>query len=141
MITRKTFALVGLALVSLIVHPGARASEIDQATRLTFSQSIQIPGRVLPAGTYWFVAPTPDVVQIYSSDRSTMYATLLTYSAERPHSADRSTVILADRGSMQPEAIVTWFYPGRAIGHEFLYSNQDQKEIAQANRHTVAAGD
>jgi hypothetical protein len=26
-------------------------------------------------------------------------------------------------------------------GHEFLYATQDRKEIAQAKKHTVAAGD
>ncbi len=141
MINRKAFVVFGLALASLIVLPNARASETDQATKLTFSQSVQIPGQVLSAGTYWFVVLTPDAVQIFSSDRSTLYATLLTHSAELLEPADKTTVIFADRGSMQPEAIVTWFYPGRTIGHEFLYSKQDRKEIAQAKQRTVAAGD
>jgi len=87
------------------------------------------------------VVPTPDVVQIFSSDRSSLYATLLTNSAELLKPAEKSTVIFADRKSMQPEAIVNWFYPGRTIGHEFLYSKQDRKEIAQANQRTVAAGE
>jgi hypothetical protein len=42
---------------------------------------------------------------------------------------------------MQPGAIVTWFYPGRLEGHQFVYSNQERKEIAQAALHTVASGD
>jgi hypothetical protein len=58
MINRKAFVVLGLALASLLVLSDAHASEIDQATKLTFSQSVQIPGQVLPAGTYWFVVPT-----------------------------------------------------------------------------------
>ncbi len=50
MINRKVFT-VGLALAFLML-PVTRASEEDQATKLTFSESVQIPGRVLPAGTY-----------------------------------------------------------------------------------------
>jgi hypothetical protein len=42
---------------------------------------------------------------------------------------------------MQPGAIVTWFYPGRTIGHEFRYSKQDQKEIALAKQRTIVSGD
>ena len=144
MIDRKAFAVLGLALASLIVLPNAHASEIDQATKLTFSQSVQIPGRVLPAGTYWFmVDPTPSshIVRIFSQDRSTLYATLLTIPAENRDRSGETEITFADRGSMQPEAVVTWFYPGRADGHEFLYAKQDQKEIAQATRRTVAAGD
>ena len=141
MINRKAFVVFGLALASLVVFSDAHASEVDQATKLTFSQSVQIPGQVLPAGTYWFVAPTRDIVRIFNSDRSTLVATLLTSSAELPAPGDETTVVLADRGSMQPEAIVTWFYPGRTVGHQFQYSKQDRKEIAQANRVTVTSGD
>ncbi len=140
MINRKAVAVFVFALASLVVLPNARASEMDQATKLTFSQSVQIPGQVLPAGTYWFVAPIQYLVQIFSSDRATLYATLLTISAETLQPADKSTVTLADRGSMRPEAIVTWFYPGRTDGHEFLYPKQDQKDITQAKQRTVVVG-
>jgi hypothetical protein len=144
MIDRKAFAVLGLALASLVVLPGTHASEMDQATKLTFSQSVQIPGHVLPAGTYWFVAdPSFDshVVRITSQDRLTVYATLQTISSEHQNPSEGTEITLATRGSIQPEAIVTWFYPGRTIGHEFVYSKQDQKGIAQAKQHTVAAGE
>jgi hypothetical protein len=143
MIDRKVFAVLGLALASLIVLSNAHASEMDQATKLTFSQSVQVPGRLLPAGTYWFmVEPTSGshIVRIMSQDRLTVYATLQTISSEHRYPSEGTEITFADRRSMQPEAIVTWFYPGQTIGHEFVYSKQDQKEIAQAKQHTVAAG-
>jgi hypothetical protein len=141
MINRKIFAVLGLALASLFVLSDAHASDLDQATKLTFSQPIQIPGKVLPAGTYWFVVLTPNAVRIFNSDESMVIATLLTNPAEVLKPADKTTVTFADRGSMQPAAIVTWFYPGRLEGHQFMYSNQERKEIAQATLHTVASGD
>jgi hypothetical protein len=141
MINRKVFVVFGLALASLLVFSNAQASDLDQATKLTFSQSVQIPGQVLPAGTYWFVVLTPNAVRILNSDQSKVVATLLTNSAEVLTPADKTTVTFADRGSMQPGAIVTWFYPGRLEGHQFVYSNQERKEIAQATLHTVASGD
>jgi hypothetical protein len=145
MIDRKAFTVLGLGLaLAFLVLPDARASEIDQATKLTFSQSVQIPGQVLRAGTYWFtVDPTPGskIVRIFSQDRLTLYATLQTVSAQYLEPSKETEITFADRGSMQPEAIVTWFYPGRTIGHEFLYSKNYQKEIAQAKQHTVAAGE
>ena len=140
MINRRAVAAFVLALASLTVLPNAHASEFDQATKLTFSQSVQIPGEVLPAGTYWFVVPIRGVVQIFSEDRSTCYATLLTMAAEHLKPSDETQITFAERGRMQPEAIVTWFYPGRTDGQEFRYPNQDQKEIAQANQHTAVVG-
>jgi len=143
MIDRKVFAVLGLALASLIALPNTYATEADQATKLTFNQSIQIPGQVLPAGTYWFVADPnsgSDIVRIFSQDRLTVYASLQTVASEHLDPAEGTEITFANRRSMQPEAIVTWFYPGRTIGHEFIYSKQDRKEIAQAKQYTVAAG-
>ena len=141
MINRKAVAVFVLAMASLIVLSNAHASDFDQATKFTFSQSVQIPGQVLPAGTYWFVVPSQGIVQLYNQDWSIHYATLLTRSAEQLEPSDKTEVTLADRGGMQPGAIVSWFYPGRIDGQEFVYSRQDRKEIAQAKQRTVVSGD
>jgi len=79
MSARKAFAVLGLVLASLMVLCIAHAGETDQATKLTFSQSVQIPGQVLPPGTYWFMldhAPGSHVIRIFGQDRLTLYATL-----------------------------------------------------------------
>ena len=147
MIDRKVLVVFGLALASLMVLSNAHASEIDQSTKLTFSQSVQVPGHVLPAGTYLFLvdtSPNSNTVRIFSPDRSTLYATLMTIPAQLPNQSDVSgetEITFADRGSMQPEAIITWFYPGRTVGHQFQYSQKDRKEIAQANLVTIISGD
>lgn len=140
----RTLFVVGLAFAFLTVLPAARASEEDQATKLTFSQSVQIPGRVLPAGTYWFIAdPNSEsqVVKVFSEDRLTVYAALITASAETLQPVDETAITFAERGGMEPEAIVTWFYPGRSIGHQFIYSKQQQEALAQNTQRTVLAGD
>jgi hypothetical protein len=141
----KTFAAFGLMLTFLLLLPVARASENDQATKITFDQDVQIPGRVLPAGTYWFVVPYDIsqhfLVHIYNSDQTVLVTTLVTASAEREKSTDTTEITFAERDPMHPEAIVTWFYPGRTIGHEFLYSKQEGKELALGNRQTVVLGD
>jgi hypothetical protein len=141
--TQKKLIVFATMLAFLIMLPVVRASEEDQATELTFNKAVQVPGRVLPAGTYWFVLvetnSAPNVVQIFNSNRSTLYATILTNAAERPEPTKDTAITFADRGSMQPEALVTWFYPGYKSGHEFVFSNQEEKEIAQVKHHTVMA--
>lgn len=139
--TRKAFITLGLVLASLIILPVAHADEWDQASQLTFSQSIQIPGRVLPAGTYWFVladsAGDRNIIQVFNSDRSTLYATVLAVTAERLHRTDNTTITFAERESMQPQTIVSWFYPGHSIGHQFVYSNHENQELARVKHQTV----
>jgi hypothetical protein len=140
---QKKLMILATMLAFLVMLPVARASEEDQATKLTFNKAVQIPGRVLPAGTYWFILAdshgTPDVIHIFNSDRSMLYATILTVNAERSNPTDNTAITFADRGSMQPETIVTWFYPGYTSGHEFVFSNHEEKELAQVKHHTVMA--
>jgi hypothetical protein len=140
---QKKLMILATMLAFLIMLPVARASEEDQATKLTFTKDVQVPGRVLPAGTYWFVLletnTAPKIVQIFNSDRSTLYATILTNNAERSKPTGNTALTFADRGSMQPETIVTWFYPGDTFGHEFVYSNREEQELAQVKHHTVMA--
>jgi hypothetical protein len=140
----KSFVSVALLLAFLVVLPAARASELNQETKVTFSGAVQISGHVLPAGTYWFVVPADfnqqDVVRIFGADRTTLYATVLTINAERSQSIDKTAFTLAERGSALPVAIVTWFYPGRTVGHEFLYPKQVQKELETNQQTTIVAG-
>jgi|SRR5580658_1353109 hypothetical protein len=139
-----SFVTILFLLAVLIVLPAAHADQADQATRVTFSQPVQIPGRVLPAGTYVFVLPDEAndhfQVRIFNADRTMLIATLLTISAQRSEPTDNTVFGFAQRGSAQPEAIVTWFYPGETVGHEFVYSKQIQQELASAKQITVVAG-
>jgi hypothetical protein len=142
---KKTFTILGFLLAFLIVLPVVRADETNEAIKVTFNQPVQIPGRVLPAGTYWFLLPNEITqhyqVRIYSSDRTIFYATVDTIEAERPHATDNIVFTFAERGSAQPHAIVSWFYPGSTTGHEFLYPKQVRKELAKDKQDTIVVGD
>jgi hypothetical protein len=141
--TQNIFITLGLALVSVIMLPTAHANVYDQASKLTFNQPVQIPGRVLPAGTYWFILAninSRNTVQVYNSDRSTLYASILTVDAARLKITDKTEMTLAERGAMQPDAIVTWFYPGDNSGHQFIYSMPEKQELARAKLQTITVG-
>ena len=141
----KSFVIVALLLGFLAVLPAARADETNQETKVTFNQAVQVSGHILPAGTYLFLLPEDinqhQVVRIFSPDRRKLYAIVLTTSTERSQPTDDTAFTLAGRGSALPEAIVTWFYPGRTVGHEFLYPKQLQKELGKNQQPTVVAGD
>ena len=140
--TRKaiTFMIAFVVAFVLFFEVSAHADMSDQATQITFSQPVQIPGQ---AGTYWFllanISEQQDVVQIYNSDRSKLYATLETASIERQEATDGTEMKLAEQESSKPDALVAWFYPGETIGHEFLYSKGQEKQLAQDTQQTVVA--
>jgi hypothetical protein len=140
----KSLASILFLFAFLAGLPAAHADQANQETIVTFSQPVQIPGRVLPAGTYVFVLPEELYdhfqVRIFNADRSMLLATLVTVSAERTTATSDTVFGFAERGSAQPEAIVTWFYPGQTTGHEFLYPKQEEKELAGAKRVTIFAG-
>jgi Protein of unknown function (DUF2911) len=139
----KSYIAVGLIIaLSLFFGLAAHADEADESTTITFSQPIQIPGRVLPAGTYVFkLASTDDLntVQVFNADRTVLYANLQTIATDRPEPTDHTVVALAEQGAGQPDVLLKWFYPGRETGKEFLYPQQKEKELAQDKQQTVMA--
>jgi hypothetical protein len=137
MYPRKQFAVIyGLIFVfALLLVPAARADEWNQATRLTFSQPIEIPGhKVLAAGSYWFVnmadLANPNLVQIFNADRTRIIATVSTINVLRPERLWNTEVDFAKPEAEGPNALVNWYYPGDKTGHEFLYGRQEQRMIA-----------
>jgi len=143
--TRKaiTFMIAFVVAFVLFFEVSAHADMSDQATQITFSQPVQIPGQVLPAGTYWFllanISEQQDVVQIYNSDRSKLYATLETATIESQEASGHTVVKLAEQESSKPDALVAWFYPGETTGHEFLYPKDQEKQLSQDSQQTVVA--
>ena len=141
---RKAFPVFALLFAFAIMPLVSHADVSNQATKFTFSQPVQVPGHVLPAGTYWFQLASPydrGIVRVFAADHVTLLATLFTVPRARPDGNDDVTVTLADRGPGQPETIVAWFYVGDTAGHKFLYPKQQARELAHSIYKTVIAGD
>jgi len=137
----KSYIVVGLIIAfSLFFELAAHADESVQETEITFSQPISIPRQTLPAGTYLFKQANVDdldLIQIFSSDRIHLYATLMTIPTEANQIPDDTTVTFAEQGAGKPYLLLKWFYPGEQTGHEFVYSNQVESQIAQDRQQTV----
>ncbi|MGA9304786.1 MAG: hypothetical protein WBW31_05200 [Candidatus Sulfotelmatobacter sp.] len=141
---RVLFAIaLFLVMAFSISVPKARANQWNQQTKLTFDEPVEIPGHTLPAGTYWFVlvnnSSFRDVVEIFSADWSELYDTLTTVPVERRQASDDTVLTLAERPYSQPQAVLDWFYPGEAMGHEFLYPKDVQHELARDAHQEVVA--
>jgi hypothetical protein len=129
--------------LGLLFGTTAYADEADQQTKLTFSAPVEIPGHVLPAGTYIFRladnGSDPNIVQILNSDGTRVYATLQTLSADRQNVRSDTTITLAEQGAGRPDALLRWYYPGSEIGHEFLYAPKQEKQLAHDRREVIAS--
>jgi len=140
----KTSIVIGLIVAfAAFFELTAHADELDQSTILTFSQPIQLPGQVLPAGTYLFTLTSSDadrnLVQIFNSDHTHLYGMFQTIPTERRSSTGDPAITFAEQGSGNPDALLKWFYPGRRTGHEFVYSSRQEKELARDTQETVLA--
>ena len=120
--------------------PPVHADAWDKKTFVTFSQSVEVPGTVLPAGKYVFklVDSLSDrhIVRITNERENKVYATILAIPAYRMEPADHSIFTFHEMPAGQPEALNKWFYPGDNYGQEFRYSKKRAAEIALAMQQT-----
>jgi hypothetical protein len=130
-----------LTLLGSIFAPSARADDWDRKTIVSFNNPVEIPGvhlkgwAVLPAGTYVFkiLDSTSDrhIVQIFSQDEKSIYATILAIPNYRLKATDKTTITFSERPAGEPEALRAWFYPGRNWGEEFVYPKAKAMELAK----------
>jgi hypothetical protein len=135
------FSAVFMLLLGLSLVPHARADEWNQKTEVNFSGPVEIPGKVLSAGTYWFSLlnddPDRNIVQVWNSNQTQLLATLLTVPDYRMKPTGKTALMFEERPSNQPEALEAWFYPGDNYGHEFVYPESRAREIAKRTNHPV----
>jgi Protein of unknown function (DUF2911) len=140
---KTIFAVFALTLLGATLAPGARADEWNKKTVMTFSQPVEIPGQILPAGTYTFVlADSPadrHIVQIFNADGSQIIATVLAINNYRLKPSGDTVVKFAERSGDNPEALKAWFYPGDNFGQEFVYPKQRAIELAVIVKEPVPA--
>ena len=140
---RTIFAVLALTLLGATLATGARADEWNKKTVMTFSQSVEIPGQILPAGTYTFVlldsSADRHIVQIFSADGSHLITTVLAINNYRLKPSGDTVVKFAERSGDNPEALKAWFYPGDNFGQEFVYPKKRAVELAVIVKEPVPA--
>jgi hypothetical protein len=139
--TAATATVFCLTLAGTMFVPSAKADESDRKTVVTFSAPVEIPGvhlagwGVLPAGTYVFKIfdsqSDRHIVQIFSQDEKTVYATILAIPNYRLKATSKTVMTFRERPVGEPEALRAWFYPGRNWGEEFVYPKARAIELAK----------
>lgn len=131
---------VCFVLFSAAFSAPAEASERNQATKVTFSAPVEVPGTVLPAGSYLFTImpddPEHNVVQIWSADHTKFFSTVMTVPDYR-RKPTGNPVLLFDQQAGSPAAVQAWFYPGDLYGHDFVYPKSRATELAKESGQPV----
>ena len=149
MIRTKLFTACALAFAVSLAGTSASAQEpTNQITYFTFSAPFELPGgKVLPAGKYVFrIADSQSnrhIVRVMSEDQSQMHATLFAIPAQRQEAAEEPEIRFMEAEASAAPAIRTWWYPGRVIGHEFIYPKDHARRLAARQTEGVltVAGD
>ena len=138
--TKRVAMWLCLVMLAVLV---ARADEYNKKTVVTFNGPVEIPGKVLPAGTYVFKlfdsASDRHIVQIWNKDESQLIATVLAIPDYRLDPPNDPIITFEERAQGSPPAIRAWFYPGDNYGFEFVYPKTRATELAAANHKNVPA--
>jgi hypothetical protein len=148
-ILKAAATVLGIGLLSGTLLPTAKADDWNRKTVITFSGPVEIPGvhmvgwGVLPAGTYVFKVMDSQsdrhIVQIFSKDEKTVYATILAIPNYRLKPTDKTVITFRERPAGEPEALRAWFYPGRNWGEEFVYPKEKAVVMAKVSNVAVLA--
>src|SRR6478609_11854506 len=139
-IRKAALACMTAAMVAMSLNAAAQSGPRNQDTYFTFSQSIELPNKTLPAGTYFFQLMDTDsnrhIVKVMSQDRKELFATLMAipfYSNDRPSEDPQVRFMETPATAVNRDgtnAVKIWFYPGNSVGHEFIYPRAQALRIA-----------
>jgi len=140
-IIKTLLAMLAVPLLFATFGTGARADTLDRRTVIKFNEPVEIPGQVLPAGTYTVELFDSfgyrHIVRFYNSDRSKLLATVLAIPNYRLTPTGNTTMTFAERPANAPNALKAWFYPNDKFGQEFVYPKARAVQLAQETHETI----
>jgi hypothetical protein len=139
--TRFVVAMASVGLLGVALSPSARADDWNKKTVMTVSEPIQVPNKVLPAGTYVIkLLSSPSdrhIVQIFNADETQIQTTILAIPNYRIQPTGKTVFSFWETPPGQPKALRAWFYPGDNFGQEFAYPKSAAVQIAAVSHQAV----
>jgi hypothetical protein len=139
-VTTIAAASVLAVLIGLTAHVAAQNPVPSERTFMTFSNTVEMPGVTLPAGTYVFrMADTPqrNVVQVLSKDEKDILGQWTFVQSQRPKATEDTVVMFKEMPEGTTPAVQFWYYPGNTSGKEFIYPKAQAQKIANATGASV----
>jgi hypothetical protein len=124
-------------LASSLNSTVARADDSAKQATVTIQAPQQVPGSVLPRGTYIFKQTGAQsgwlIVQIYSNDGSALMTTVLAYPNPKLASNGQNFVTYPANGSGSIPAMEGIVFTGDATVEQFAYPRTVADQIGEAN--------
>lgn len=134
---RNLAVAAGVTLLGLGALPQAKASDFDKEVKMTFSAPVQIPGKVLPAGTYvfrrWSISGNPNAMLVMNADDRKPVGMVMYLPNSYANDAApqwgagggdaRSDVHVTfnETSPNTPQKVRAWNYPGDPASYELVY--------------------
>jgi LPXTG-motif cell wall-anchored protein len=138
---RLVLAVASIGLLGVALTPSARADEWNKRTVMTINESIQVPNKVLPPGTYVIkLLDSPSdrhIVQIFNAEENHLVTTILAIPNLRLQPTGKTVFTFWETPPGQPKALRAWFYPGDDFGQEFAYPKSAATQIAAISKAPV----
>ena len=142
LLKQRVVLLCGAALLGCTSL--ASADTWNERTTLTFSAPVMVPGATLPAGTYEFAlaetSASRHIVRIRGPEGKVI-ATTQAMPIKRLEAKGETTLRFSSTDVGVPPAIKAWFYPNSVYGHEFVYPEDQARQIAARTKTVVLAVD
>jgi hypothetical protein len=126
-----------LGVASVMGASVTRADDSAKQMTVTIQSPEQVPGSVLPAGTYMFKQTGAQsgwaIVQIYSNDGSALVTTILAYSNPKLASNGQNVIVYPANGSGSIPAIEGIVFTGDSTVEQFAYPKTSADQIGLAN--------
>ena len=130
----KVIVASTLAVLVAGISGTARAQTSDYRTYFTFTAPVTLPGVTLPAGRYLFRLADPNssrkVISVLSEDGKPL-AMLHTIPNQLMKAPNKPEIRFMETSGNTPPPIKTWWYPGKAIGYEFIYPREQALQLAK----------
>ena len=137
--TTKSGWLLGMVclMMASVAGTAVRADDPAQQATVTIQSPEQVPGSVLPAGTYMFKKTGAQsgwvIVQIYSKDGSALVTTILAYPNAKVASNGQNFVVYPANGSGSIPAMEGIVFTGDSTVQQFAYPRAAADQIGAAN--------
>jgi hypothetical protein len=119
-------SLAGMVIFAGIAAQASHASVVVEEAVFTFAEPVQVPGRVLPPGTYLFKLDENEgelnVVEIKNQTETKVYGVFVVGPLYRTTAPTRPAILFDESAPGKPKPIKAWFYPGDNYGKVFVYS-------------------
>ena len=124
LINVATVGVLGAVLILGVSSPLKAETMAGSEAVVTFDQPVEVPGKVLPPGTYVFKSMENDeLLQVFSADQKQLFATVVVVPEDRPaQDVDSDSYVQLNKSRADaPQEIQGFFVAGRATGFQFVY--------------------